>query len=121
MRKLFLTVILVLALPVAASAQAIDPATGETITADEYTEIFSVDNLVAEGVLSNVVDNGDGTVTGLMADPLWGTLVSVTLQANPLDRPVAATPSQEPNAPTVREVLFPEYPATATRLAALTG
>lgn len=82
------------------------------VTQAEYERLFSIPNLVDVGVLTGVVDNGDGTVTGsILGAP-------VTLEANPLDRPVAATPSLEPDAPTVGEVL---YPATATRLRALVG
>lgn len=82
------------------------------ITEAEYAELYSVGNLVDTGILTSVVDNGDGTVTAIA---YGGT---VTLNADPLERPVAATPRLEPDAPTVREVLFP---ATATRLAALIG
>lgn len=70
------------------------------ITEADYAAIFSVDNLVAEGVASDPVDNGDGTTTVNING------ASVDLVSDPLDRPVAATPSVEPDAPTVREVLF---------------
>lgn len=72
------------------------------VTAEEYAARFSVDNLIEEGVLVDPVDNGDGTVTGTA----WSG-VPVTVKDDALDRPVAATPRLEPDAPTVREVLFP--------------
>ena len=56
-------------------------------------------NLTDIGVLISPVDNGNGTVTGTING---GT---VTLEADPLDRPVAANPTE--TSPTVREVLFP--------------
>jgi hypothetical protein len=70
------------------------------ITEAEYETTFSVPGLVDAGVLTDVVDNGDGTVSGIILG------APVTLEADPLDRPVAATPSLEPDAPTVGEVLF---------------
>jgi hypothetical protein len=82
------------------------------VTEAEYIEMFSIGNLTDSGVLVSPVDNGNGTVTGFI---LGG---EVTLNADPLSRPVAATPRLEPDAPTVGEVL---YPATANRLAALIG
>lgn len=87
------------------------------ITEAEYAELYSVDGLVGAGALTGVVDNGDGTVTGI--DSLTG--VAITIISSPLDRPVAAntnpaSPAFEADAPTVREVLFP---ATAYRLAAM--
>jgi hypothetical protein len=89
------------------------------ITESEYAELYSVDGLVDAGALSDVIDNGDGTVTGID----WLTGVAVTIISSPLDRPVAAntnpaSPAFEADAPTVREVLFP---ATAYRLAAMVG
>lgn len=76
------------------------PTDADCMTELEYEETFGIENLVSTGVLTGVVDNGDGTVTGSIG------LAEVTLEANPLDRPVAATPALEPDAPTVREVLF---------------
>jgi hypothetical protein len=71
-------------------------------TADEYAQVFSVDNLIAEGVLTGAVDNGDGTVT---VDVAFGG--TTTMKADALMRPVAANPGSEPDAPTVGEVLYP--------------
>ena len=76
------------------------------ITQSEYEFIYSDENLEQTGVVTDITDNGDGTFSGLMADPLWGTQTLVTVKNDPLDRPVAATPELEPDAPTVREVLF---------------
>ena len=69
-------------------------------TADEYAQVFSVDNLIAEGVLTGATDNGDGTTTAIVNGE------TVTLVSDPLDRPVAATPTIEADAPSVREVLY---------------
>jgi hypothetical protein len=120
-------VIVALALPAAATnctqsdgqAGWLDGTTADDagcITADEYDQLYSIDNLVDAGVLTDVVDNGDGTATVSYA--LGGTGILI---ADPFDRPVAATPELEPDAPTVRQVLFPEYPATSVRLAAMVG
>lgn len=77
------------------------------ITEAEYVEAHSVDNLLSEGVIVSAIPNGDGTVTVEYA--LGGIGI---LQADPLERPVAAntnpaSPAFEADAPTVREVLFP--------------
>lgn len=80
------------------------------ITQAEYEVKYSIDNLEEAGVF---VDNGDGTVT-------FPSGAVGVIENDPLERPVAATPSLEPDAPTVREVLW-SFPATATRLAALVG
>jgi hypothetical protein len=65
------------------------------ITEAEYAETFSVPGLIDSGVLTDVIDNGDGTVTGIILG------APVTLIGNPLERPLAATPRLEPDAPTV--------------------
>lgn len=80
-------------------------AIGECVTQEEYAAIFSVDGLVNSGTFTDPVDNGDGTVT--LTNIYTG---SVTVLADPLERPVTATPELEPDAPTVREVLFPFRP-----------
>lgn len=79
-------------------------------TAAEYAAIFSIDNLIDAGVVNVEVDMGDGTT--VIVNP------ASELEANPLDRPVAANPSEFEDAPTVGEIL---YPATATRLDAMIG
>ena len=71
------------------------------LTAADYAELFSVDNLVNEGIASDPEDNGDGTTTATING------ATVVLVSDPLDRPVAANPALEPDAPTVREVLYP--------------
>jgi len=63
------------------------------ITKAEYEAKFSLTSLEEAGVF---VVNGDGTVT--FPSGVVGEII-----ANPLDRPVAATPSLEPDAPTVAE------------------
>jgi len=72
------------------------------ITEAEYVQLYSVENLIAEGILDVPVDMGDGTV--VIVNP------SSEIIADPLERPVAATPRLEPDAPTVGEILFPFRP-----------
>lgn len=105
-RILAALVVALMGLGLSASAQEACNAIGECFTAEEYTETFDVEGLVESGVFSDPVDNGDGTVTLFNIT----TGVNVTVKANPLDRPVAATPELEPEAPTVGEVLFPFRP-----------
>ena len=75
------------------------------LTAAEYQEMFSVDNLLDVGVLTEAADNGDGTMTVSYA--VGGGTRS--LVADPLERPVSSNPEWEPDAPTVREVLFSRH------------
>ena len=112
MRKLIAVAILVGAFPLTAAAEPCTQSDGQPgvfingqgtdddrcLTADEYSEVFSVDNLIEAGVADRVVDNGDGT--SVIVNPSAG------LEADPLDRLVSANPSLEPDAPTVRRVLF---------------
>ena len=111
-RLLVLTAILVVAFAAPALAEACTQSDGQPgvfingqgsdddrcLTADEYSVMFSVDSLIEAGVADRVVDNGDGT--SVIVNP------SADLEADPLDRVVSANPSLEPDAPTVRRVLF---------------
>jgi hypothetical protein len=72
------------------------------ITESEYRSLFSPEGLAEAGVLDGVTDNGDGTVSGM----LTANGIVITIKSNPLDRPAAATPRLEPDAPTVGQVLF---------------
>jgi hypothetical protein len=112
MRKLIAVAILVVAFPLTALAESCVQSDGQSgvfingqgsdddrcLTADEYSVMFSIDSLVEAGVADRVVDNGDGT--SVIVSP------SADLEADPLDRLVSANPSLEPDAPTVRRVLF---------------
>lgn len=123
MRKL-LVAVLVLVFPLTAAAEDCVQSDGQPgvfynnqgsdddrcLTASEYQDMFSIDSLVEAGVVNQMVDMGDGTF--VIVNPVE------ELVTDPLDRPVAANPSEFDTAPTVREVL---YPATAHRLAALVG
>lgn len=68
------------------------------ITPAEYEVIFGIPNLIEVGVIDSAVLNDDGTAT--VEHSLGGSSV---IEADPWERPVAATPSLEPDAPTVRE------------------
>lgn len=76
-------------------------------TAAEYAAIFSVDNLADTGVLTVIGENPDGTVH---VEYQNGGIVD--LITSPLDRPVAANPSEFDTAPTVGEVLYDRHPGT---------
>jgi hypothetical protein len=78
------------------------------ITESEYEALYNPPALVDAGVLEDFVENGDGTITGRVVT----TGAFATMIWNPLDRPVAATSRLEPNAPTVREILFSFRPLT---------
>lgn len=67
------------------------------ITPAEYEAFTSVEGLADAGVLADVTDNGDGTVSALVVS----TGVVIDLIADPWARPLAATPSLEPDSPTV--------------------
>lgn len=71
------------------------------LTADEYSALFSADGLLNAGVIVGSADNGDGTTT---LD--FGNGVVNTIPSDPLDQIVSANSELEPDAPTVREVLF---------------
>jgi hypothetical protein len=70
------------------------------ITADEYSFMFSAQNLKDAGVIVDYVVNDDGT-TDLIYE---GVGPNVTVPSDPLDSKVEATPGTEPNAPTVRDI-----------------
>jgi hypothetical protein len=67
------------------------------ITETDYAALYSLTALEEAGVFTV---NGDGTVT-------FPSGAIGTIESDPFARPVAATPALEPDAPTVREVLFP--------------
>ena len=71
------------------------------VTPAEYEQMFSAENLLAVGVIESYQVNEDGTTT-----IRYPSGITVDIVSNPLDRPVAATPALEPDAPTVRQVLF---------------
>lgn len=112
LRKLIAVAVLVGAFPLTALAEGCIQSDGQTgvfingqgsdddrcLTAAEYSEMFSVDALVAAGVADRIIDNGDGT--SAVVNPSTGLI------EDPLDRIVSANPTLEPDAPTVREVLF---------------
>lgn len=91
------------------------------ITPDEYEALHSPEGLEDAGVISDVVDNGDGTVSG--TSDSWTGSVRITILSDSWARPVAAntnpeSPAFETNAPTVREVWQRAVPTAFRNIAA---
>ena len=61
------------------------------ITPDEYAERFSVDSLAERGIITDVTDLGDGTVSATLRSG-----VSIVLVGAPLERSAAATDGVDP-------------------------
>lgn len=75
------------------------PTDADCVTESDYEATFSVPGLTEAGALTDVVDNGDGTVSGLVTT----TGVRINLIADPWQRPATATPELDGYEPTVRD------------------
>lgn len=81
--------------------QGVGSPDDQCLTADEYTAAVSATALTDAGLIAGATDNGDGTTT---LD--FGNGAVNTIPSDPLDQIVSADAELEPEAPTVREVLF---------------